>query len=430
VLVQNYYIRTDAGGREVIKRREADTEGLPPARMRITSPYDTDARWAAKGDDLYWNGYKVHLTETCHDPDEASQTDPPTPNLITNVQTTASTVPDVNATTPIHQALHERGLTPGEHYLDSGYPSAQTITTALASYGITLVTPALLDYSAQARAGTGFDKAAFTIDWDARQATCPQGNTSASWSPTRQRGTDVIVVKFGAHACDPCPARAQCTTAKRSRRQLTLHPHQLHQALARARAEQTTTTWQDKYALRAGVEGTIHQAITVTGIRHARYRGQPKVHLQQVFSAIALNLIRLHAWWTGHPLDRSRTSHLTHLDLAYDTRRFIRVLDGLGHQLGHQPVTVLWDNLGAHHAGVLEDWAATQPWLEVEYLPSYASELNPVEGLWANLKGCQLANRCCADRAELIATAQVGSIRARRDPELLRSFLAGTPLNL
>lgn len=316
VLLQNYYLRTDAGGREAIKRREADTEGLPPARMRITSPYDTDARWAAKGDDLYWNGYKVHLTETCHDPDEASQTDPPTPNLITNVQTTASTVPDVNATTPIHQALHERDLTPGEHYLDSGYPSAQTITTALGSYGVTLVTPALLDYSAQARAGTGFDKTAFTIDWDARQATCPQGNTSASWSPTRQRGTDVIVVKFGAHACDPCPARAQCTTAKRGRRQLTLHPHELHQALARARAEQTTTTWQDKYALRAGVEGTIHQAITVTGIRHARYRGQPKVHLQHVFSAIALNLIRLHAWWTGHPLDRSRTSHLTHLDLA------------------------------------------------------------------------------------------------------------------
>jgi hypothetical protein len=35
--------------------------------------------------------------------------------------------------------------------------------------------------------------------------------------------------------------------------------------------------------------------------------------------------------------------------------------------------------------------------------------------LWANLKGCELANRCCADRTELIATAQVGSIRVRRD---------------
>jgi hypothetical protein len=118
------------------------------------------------------------------------------------------------------------------------------------------------------------------------------------------------------------------------------------------------------------------------------------------------------------------------LEGAYDTRQFIRVLDGLGHQLGHQPVTVIWDNLGAHHAGDLQQWVATQPWLELEYLPSYAPELDPVEGLWANLKGCELANRCCADRQELIATAQAGSIRARRDPELLRSFLAGTPLTL
>jgi hypothetical protein len=56
--------------------------------------------------------------------------------------------------------------------------------------------------------------------------------------------------------------------------------------------------------------------------------------------------------------------------------------------------------------------------------------LDPVEGLWANLKGRELANRCCADRAELIATAQVGSIRARRDPDLLGGFLAGTGLTI
>jgi len=61
---------------------------------------------------------------------------------------------------------------------------------------------------------------------------------------------------------------------------------------------------------------------------------------------------------------------------------------------------------------------------------SHFPELDPVEGLWANLKGRELANRCCADRRELIATAQVGSIRARRDPDLLRSFLAGTGLTI
>jgi Transposase DDE domain len=322
VLVQNYHITTDGRGREVIGRREADTDGLPPARMRITSPYDTDARWAAKGEDLFWNGYKVHLTETCDaepdDPDTPAEphdsAQPPTPNLITNVATTTATTPDVKATTPIHHQLHGRHLLPAEHYLDSGYPSANNIATASQTFGITLLTPALLDQSAQARAGTGFDKTAFTIDFDTRQVTCPQGNTSASWSPASQRGTDVIAVKFPTTACHPCPVRAKCTTAKRGGRQLTFYPRDLHHALTQARAQQTTKDWQDKYKLRAGVEGTIHQAITITGIRYARYRGTAKTHLQHVFSAIALNLIRLHAWWTGHPLQRSRTSHLERLD--------------------------------------------------------------------------------------------------------------------
>ena len=188
VLVQNYLITTDNRGREVIRRREADTDGLPPAKFRTTSPYDTDTRWAAKGDDLFWNGYKVHLTETCdHDsePDTASDHDGepeprPTPNLIVNVATSAATVPDVKATTGIHQQLHDRRLLPDEHYLDSGYPSAETIATAASSYQVTMVTPALLDQSAQARAGTGYDKTCFTIDFDTRQVTCPQAQTNTS----------------------------------------------------------------------------------------------------------------------------------------------------------------------------------------------------------------------------------------------------------
>jgi transposase len=331
VLVQNYSIRTDARGREVVKRREAKVDGLPPASTRITSPYDTDARWAAKGDDLFWNGYKVHLTETCDDTDEhdadhlgaeaGEQAADRTvvrsrrPNLITNVATTAATVPDVKMTTAINQTLGHRNLLPAEHYLDSGYPCAQTITDA-AALGVTLVTPALLDQSPQAKAGAGFDKSAFVIDWATRQATCPAGQSSSCWSPASQRGTDVIVVKFGAAACHPCPLRAGCTTAKRGGRQLTLRPQQLHEALARARAEQTTKTWRDKYAIRAGAEATIHQATATCNIRRARYRGLPKVHLQHVFSAIALNLIRLHAWWTGHPHDPGHTSHLTRLDHA------------------------------------------------------------------------------------------------------------------
>jgi transposase len=329
VLIQNYYICTNARGREVITRRESDNEGLPPAHRRVSSPYDTDARWAAKGEDLFWCGYKLHLTETCdHDPNgdpsgaapghsggAASAADRRHPNLITNVATTFSTVPDVTMTTPIHRELARRNLLPAEHYVDSGYPSAQVIDDAHRVFGLTLVTPALLDTSAQARAGAGFDKTAFTIDWQTRQVHCPQGHPSASWSPARQHGTEAIVVKFDTTTCRPCPVHHQCTTSARSTRQLTLRPQELHEALARARAEQTTQTWQDKYAIRAGAESTIHQAVTTCGMRHARYRGLPKVTLQHTFAAVAINLVRLHEWWTAPPLRRARkASHLTRLD--------------------------------------------------------------------------------------------------------------------
>ncbi|WP_235990253.1 MULTISPECIES: transposase [Streptomyces] len=97
------------------------------------------------------------------------------------------------------------------------------------------------------------------------------------------------------------------------RRMLTLRPREPHEALVRARAEQKTETWKAKYALRAGVEGTINQALDITGIRRARYRGLPKVRLQHAFSATALNVIRLDAYWTGHDRHHTRRSRLEHL---------------------------------------------------------------------------------------------------------------------
>ena len=39
------------------------------------------------------------------------------------------------------------------------------------------------DPSWQARAGTGFDKAQFLVDWDQQVVTCPMGKQSISWLP-------------------------------------------------------------------------------------------------------------------------------------------------------------------------------------------------------------------------------------------------------
>jgi IS5 family transposase len=322
VLVQNYLTVEDNRGREVIKRREADVEGLPPGRSRITSPYDLDARWGVKRD-TFWNGYKVHVTETCDtsaaagssssDGDAEAVTPP---HLITNVETTDATVPDSQMTEPVHDRLAGRDLLPAEHYVDSGYPSAELLVSSLAGFGITLVTPMLADTSPQARAGAGYDRTAFAIDFGAQQATCPQGHASSSWNPVTQRGTETIVITFAKGTCGPCPVRSQCTISASGRRQLTVHPRDVHEAQLAARAAQETRDFQARYALRAGVEGTIRQGVAVTGMRHARYRGLAKTRQEHVNAAAALNLIRLHAWWNNHPLYSTRTSHLARLELA------------------------------------------------------------------------------------------------------------------
>jgi transposase len=312
VLLQNYVITTDRQGQEVIRMREADTDGFPPGRSKITSPYDLDARRSRKRG-LAWNGYKLHVSETC-DAIPGTGDDTPLPNLITNVATTDASVPDAAMTEPIHQDLDRRGLLPAEHYLDSGYPSADLLVSSKTRYGITLITPILADTSAQAKAADGYDRTAFTIDFDRHQVTCPQGHTNANWTPCSQRGTQVITITFPTGACKPCPAKARCTTA--SRRQLTIRPQAVQQAVDDARTQQATKQWQATYARRAGVEATIAQSVKVTDTRHARYRGLPKTRLEHAFKATALNFIRLHAWWNGHTLKPQHTNHLARLQLA------------------------------------------------------------------------------------------------------------------
>jgi hypothetical protein len=232
------------------------------------------------------------------------------------VATTDATVTDNQMTSVIHDELAGKTLAPARHYLDSGYLSAALVVSEAARHGIALIGPLLADTSAQARAGHGYARADFTVDYDTKTVTCPQGKTSASWTPCTWRGNDAIVATFSPGDCGPCPARSLCTTSARKRRQLTVPPRDLAEAQAAARTAEKTIPFQAGYARRAGVEGTMHQAAS-HGARRARYRGLPKTRLNHVYiyMACALNLLRLHAYWTGTPLDRRRTSHLARLQL-------------------------------------------------------------------------------------------------------------------
>jgi hypothetical protein len=188
--------------------RDARIHGLPPGRILLVSPYATDARHSEKRG-RGWTGYKVHLTETCDntdtDQDTARNAVQP-PNLIVNVATTHAAVHDSSMTMPIHTALAEQELLPAEHLMDAGYASAAHLLDCREKHQVLLVSPVRGDYSHQARARNGYHRDAFAIDFDAQQATCPQGKVSTMWTEARYNGEDVVVVTFPASTCIPCPS--------------------------------------------------------------------------------------------------------------------------------------------------------------------------------------------------------------------------------
>jgi IS5 family transposase len=281
-------------------------EELPPAAERIHSPYDPEARYSTKDTGetpTEWVGSKAHLTESC---------DEDLPNLVTDVHTTAATEPDVVATTTIQDKLIARDLAPGEHLMDGGYPCAENIA-ASATRDITLVAPVTVVTGRNAQKGT-FTPTDFTIDWDAGVATCPAGATSRSMKPDK-RG--LVTFAFSRRACRPCPIRDQCTLAKPDiPRRITIHPEPVHTARMAAHTAQDSDAWRTTYNARAGIEGTISEAVRGPNLRHSRYRGLAKTHLQNVFSAMAINIGRLGAYFDVKPTVQRRPTRVHELCLS------------------------------------------------------------------------------------------------------------------
>jgi transposase len=290
----------DAKGRLVLK----DVPDLPPAAGRIRSPYDTDARYSTKGtgaeQDLEWIGTKAHLTESC---------DQDLPRLITDVHTTAATDPDLTATTAIQNKLIARALAPAIHLMDAGYPSAANIA-ASAEAGITQLAPLTASPGRNPHAAT-FTPYDFPIDWQTGTATCPHGATS---QPMRPEARGLVNFGFSRADCTPCPIRARCTPAALPiARRITVHPEPLHQARLAAHRAQNTPGWHTTYHLRAGIEATISQAVRGPDLRHSRYRGLAKAHVQNIAIGIALNITRLGTHYNTTPTTPRPPTRIHHL---------------------------------------------------------------------------------------------------------------------
>jgi len=99
------------------------------------------------------------------------------------------------------------------------------------------------------------------------------------------------------------------------------------------------------------------------------------------------------------------------------------------HQL-HAPVILIWDNLNTHVSAAMRTFTdAHQDWLTVVRLPAYAPDLNPAEGVWANMKN-GLGNLAARDVSQLAAIVRNRLKRIQYRPALISGFLAQTGLTL
>jgi transposase len=92
------------------------------------------------------------------------------------------------------------------------------------------------------------------------------------------------------------------------------------------------------------------------------------------------------------------------------------------------PIVLLWDNLNTHLTAGMRAFIAEHDWLTVYQLPTYAPDLNPVEGIWSLLRRGLLANTIFTDPDHLISTIRQGLRRIQYRSDLIDGCLTETGL--
>ncbi len=134
------------------------------------------------------------------------------------------------------------------------------------------------------------------------------------------------------------------------------------------------------------------------------------VHRQRNWTRISAAAFVCYRW------DGRRARLYVHLRPgSYNEESLIDVLKDLRRHFRGEKVLLLWDGLSSHQSKLMRSYLEGQnSWLTAERLPAYAPDLNPAEGLWANLKARELANRCDLEIADTVGACTAGrSAKAR-----------------
>ena len=95
----------------------------------------------------------------------------------------------------------------------------------------------------------------------------------------------------------------------------------------------------------------------------------------------------------------------------------------------HGKIVLVWDNLNTHKSVAVRAFvAAHHERINIEYLPAYAPELNPDEGVWRYLKHVELGNFAPRNLGELKHALRRSVKKMQRRPNLIAGFIKQTGL--
>ncbi|MFF0519183.1 IS630 family transposase [Actinomadura nitritigenes] len=162
------------------------------------------------------------------------------------------------------------------------------------------------------------------------------------------------------------------------------------------------------------------------------HRPQVKVHGGEHGSRVSV--AGMVCYRTG---ERSRLIYRLHLyrrrkgeRAAFTLNEYKSMLQGAHQQLPDGKIVLIWDNLGIHHSTAMRAFIdAHADWLTVFYLPAYAPDLNPAEGVWSALKR-SMTNFLAADLDDLVGMVRHRLKMIQHHPHVIDGCLPPTGLTL
>jgi len=244
----------------------------------LQNPSDPDASY----DGHKGQGYQVQVMETYTTTEEPAQKEQ-TLNLITHVSVEPAHVSDTHALLPAIEDTRARGLSAQSTLADAAYGSDDNVNRAQ-GLGVEVVAPSMKGNSTKS-----LDLSAFVFDDTGRVSRCPQGQ--APQKLTHKQKKDRYVAGFAIEGCRSCPRVGDCPVQP-GKKYYYLRYRRKNYRLALRRSFERTDEFIERYRWRAGVEATMSEYATLTGVKRLRVRGLAAVRYAAVLKAAALNLMR------------------------------------------------------------------------------------------------------------------------------------------